>query len=128
VRTKDGAHQKRMLIYGAWVEEEVLVRVPHRQYAFAVPTVLRPCFPSFGPYPAHPCATTHQRHRLGELCRIVGRLLTEAYREADPYGQPGFILFVQTFGGLVTFHPHIHALVTDIETENAFAGLPFDRP
>jgi hypothetical protein len=78
-----------MLIYGEWVEEEVLARVPHCQYVFTVPKLLRPCF--------------HQRHCLGELCRIVGRLLSEAYREADPDGQPGFILFVQTFGDLVAF-------------------------
>jgi hypothetical protein len=51
-------HQKRMLIYGEWLEEEVLAPAPHRQYVFAVPKVLRACFPSFGPYPAHPCATT----------------------------------------------------------------------
>jgi hypothetical protein len=119
-----------MLIYGEWVEEEVLAPVLHRQYVFTVPKLLRPCFPSFGPYPAHPCATTHQRHRLGELCRIVGHLLTEAYREADPDGQPGFILFVQTFGDLVTFHPHIHALVTDgvFHPNGVFRALPPSPP
>jgi hypothetical protein len=105
-------HQKRTLIYGEWVEEEVLAAVPHRQYVFTVPKVLRGAF--------------HQRHRLGELCRIVGRLLTEAYREADPDAQPGFILFVQTFGDLVTFHPHIHALVTDgvFDSDGVFRVLP----
>ncbi len=30
-----------------------------------------------------------------------------------PHGQPAFILYVQTFGDLVTFNPHIHALVAD---------------
>jgi hypothetical protein len=30
----------------------------------------------------------------------------------DPRGQPAFILYVQTFGDLVTFNP-IHALVAD---------------
>lgn len=30
-----------------------------------------------------------------------------------PNGQPAFILYVQTFGDLVTFNPHIHALVAD---------------
>jgi len=78
-----------MLIYGEWVEEAVLAPVPHRQYVVTVPEVLR--------------GTFHQRHRLGELCRIIGRMLTEAYRAADPDGQPRFILFVQIFGDLVTF-------------------------
>jgi hypothetical protein len=87
-------------------------RCPHRQYVFTVPKILRGAF--------------HQRYRLGELCRIVGRLLSEAYREADLDGQPGFILFVQTFGDLVTFHPHIHALVTDgvFHPNGVFRVLP----
>jgi hypothetical protein len=55
----------------------------------------------------------HQRHRLRDLCHIVGCLLTQAYREADPDGQPGLILLVQTFGEPVIFHPHMHTLVTD---------------
>jgi hypothetical protein len=62
-----------MLIYGEWVDEEVLAPVPHRQYVFTAPKVLRPCF--------------HQRHRLGELCRIVGHLLNHAYRE------PHFVVY-----------------------------------
>jgi hypothetical protein len=37
--------------------------------------------------------------------------LNEVYKEVAPWGKPGYILFVQTFGDLVTFHPHIHALV-----------------
>ncbi len=46
-------------------------------------------------------------------CRIVSGLLNEVYKEVAPWGKPGYILFVQTFGDLVTFHPHIHALVAD---------------
>jgi len=38
-----------MLIYGEWVEEEVLGPVPHRQYVFTVPKLLRGAFPSLGP-------------------------------------------------------------------------------
>lgn len=50
-------HQKRLLIYGDWVEEEILVPVPHRQYVFTLPKLLR----------------HHFRYRpfLGEFCRIV---------------------------------------------------------
>lgn len=31
-----------------------------------------------------------------------------------PQGQPAFILYVQIFGDLVTFNPHIHALAADL--------------
>ncbi|MBI5910236.1 MAG: transposase zinc-binding domain-containing protein [Betaproteobacteria bacterium] len=37
-------HQKRVLAYGDWVEENVLAPVPHRQYVFTVPRILRPIF------------------------------------------------------------------------------------
>ena len=68
----------------------------------------------------------HPRHRLGELCRIVGRLLAAAYREVDSSGKPGFVLFVQTLWDLVTFHPHIHALVADgvFQPNGVFRVLP----
>ena len=49
-------HQKRMLAYGDWVEEEVLAAVPHRQYLFTVPKLLRPYF--------------HQRYRLGDSAAL----------------------------------------------------------
>ena len=51
-------HQKRMLAYGEWVEEHVLAPVPHRQYVFALPKLLRPWF-------------RHDRARLGRLCQLV---------------------------------------------------------
>jgi hypothetical protein len=68
----------------------------------------------------------HQRHRLGLLCRVVVRLLNEAYQEAAPRRKPGFVLFVQTFGDLVTFHPHIHALGADgiFSESGVFRVLP----
>ena len=93
-------HQKRMLAYGEWVEEHVLAPAPHRQYVFSLPKLLRPWF-------------RHDRARLGKLCQLIARLLLQGYQALDPKGKPGFILYVQTFGDLVTFNPHIHALVAD---------------
>ncbi len=85
----------------------------HRQYVFTVPKLIRPFF-------------AYRRSLLGELCRIVARTLAEAYRVAQPRGCPGFILFVQTFGDLVNFNPHVHALVADgvFETSGRFVPLP----
>jgi transposase-like protein len=91
-------HQKRMLAYGEWVEENVLAPVPHRQYVFALPKLLRPYF-------------RQRRERLGTLCQIIAQLLLQGFRTMAPEGRPGFILYVQTFGDLVTFNPHVHALV-----------------
>ncbi|HUE87116.1 MAG TPA: transposase zinc-binding domain-containing protein, partial [Vicinamibacterales bacterium] len=106
-------HQKRVLAYGEWVEQCVLRPVPHRQYVFTVPKLIRPFF-------------AYRRSLLGELCRIVARALTQAYGAALPRARPGFILFVQTFGNLVNFNPHVHALVADgvFEASGRFIPLP----
>ena len=106
-------HQKRVLAHGEWVESSVLRPVAHRQYVFTVPRLLRPFF-------------ARRRSLLGELCRVIARALAQAYRAAHPRARPGFILFVQTFGDLVNFNPHVHALVADgvFEPSGRFVPLP----
>jgi len=106
-------HQKRVLAYGDWVEENVLAPVAHRQYVFTLTRMLRPIF-------------SRRRTLLGQLCHIVERLLIQAYTGAGVEGRPGLILFVQTFGDLVTFHPHIHVLAADgvFRTDGVFVALP----
>jgi len=106
-------HQKRVLAYGDWVEQNVLAAVPHRQYVFTVPRMLRPIF-------------SRKRGLLGELCHIVERLSIRAYSGAGVEGRPGLILFVQTFGDLLTFNPHIHVLAADgvFRADGAFVVLP----
>ena len=102
-----------MLLYCEWVEENVLARVPHRQYVFTLPRLLRPIF-------------ARRREWLGELCRIAARLLAEAYDEALPGARPALILFVQTFGDLVNFNPHLHVLAADgaFLPDERFVALP----
>ena len=106
-------HQKRVLLYGEWVEETVLAPVAHRQYVFTVPRLLRPLF-------------SRRRAWLGELCRIAARLLENATRAVLPGARPAFIEFVQTFGDLVNFHPHVHVLAADgvFGADGSFVELP----
>ena len=106
-------HQKRVLAYGAWVEANVLAPVPHRQYVFTIPRLLRPLF-------------ARRRSLMGKLCIIVERLFARFYASARPGARPGLILFVQTFGDLVNFNPHIHVLAADgaFDADGAFTVLP----
>jgi len=60
------------------------------------------------------CRNRYRRPYLGELCRLVVRILKAGFSAMQPRGRPAFILYVQTFGDLVTFNPHIHALVADV--------------
>ena len=106
-------HQKRVLAYGEWVEANVLAPVPHRQYVFTVPRVLRPLF-------------ARRRALLGKLCNIVERLFARFCASARPGARPGLILFVQTFGDLANYNPHIHVLAADgaFDADGSFTALP----
>ena len=95
------------------MEENVLAPVGHRQYVFTVPRMLRPIF-------------SRRRGLLGELCHIVEHLLISAYSGAGVEGRPGLIPFVQTFGDLLTFNPHVHVLAADgaFRADGVFVVLP----
>ncbi len=49
----------------------------------------------------------------GKSCNIIERLFARFHAIARPGARPGLILFVQTFGDLVNFNPHIHLLAAD---------------
>lgn len=82
--------------------DEVLAPVPHRQYVFTVPKMLRVYF-------------RKDRRLLGQLSQCAADALKTLFRAAckDPKAVPGIIIAIQTYGDLVNFHPHLHALVTD---------------
>ena len=71
-------------------------------------------------------ARLHPRLFLGKLCNIVERLFARFYASARHGARPGLILFVQTFGDLVNFNPHIHVLAADgaFDAEGGFSVLP----
>jgi hypothetical protein len=68
------------------------------------------------------------RRLLGDLCRAAARTLITVYRTASgrPDAVPGMVGAIQTFGQLIHFHPHIHALVTEgvFLPDGTFLPLP----
>ena len=82
--------------------EHVCAEAPHRQFVFTIPKRLRIYF-------------RFDRRLLGELCRSAARTLITVLGSASgrPDAVPGLIGAVQTFGQLVHWHPHIHALVSE---------------
>jgi len=95
-------HQKRVLMFGEWITEEILYPLPHRQYVFTIPKMLRPHF-------------RFDRKLLGKLSRCAYDCLKEFFRKTldKIEGVPGVVISIQTFGDLINFHPHLHCLVTD---------------
>jgi transposase-like protein len=96
-------HQKRVVLFAERVEQEVLEKVPIRQYVVTIPKMLRIFF-------------KHDRKLLGLLSRCFYQTLKQFLLEAYPERQavPVMIVSIQTYGDdLLRFHPHLHCLVSD---------------
>jgi len=94
--------QKRALLLAHRLNDEVLADVPHRQWVFTIPRRLRVYF-------------RYDRSLLGKLCHAAWETLRDVYAlEVDgDCGVPAMIAAVQTFGSLINFNAHIHALVAE---------------
>jgi len=78
-------------------------RVPHRQYVFSIPIMLRIYF-------------KYDRSLLTGLCQCAYRSLLTFLREVVGLknGVPGVVMAIHTFEEYPhKFHPHLHAIVTD---------------
>jgi hypothetical protein len=108
-------HQKRSLLLADRMAHQVCLPVPHRQYVWTIPKRLRIYF-------------RYERRLLGELARLAWESILEVYRHQLGRSDvlPGMIGGIQTFGELIHFHPHIHAIVTDgaFTPDGAFVQMP----
>jgi ribosomal protein S27E len=84
--------QKRALLLGHRLVDEILPSVPHRQWVFTVPKCLRPYF-------------RYNRKLLGSLCRAAYETVKTALDRTVGSGMvvPGMVASIQTFGDLI--HP-----------------------
>ena len=61
--------QKRTLLLGEYINERLLLRLPHRQFVFTLPKVLRVFF-------------RHDKRLHGEISRLIYRLVRDFAAEA----------------------------------------------
>lgn len=96
-------HQKKALLFGESIMNEVVFPVPHRQHVFTIPKMLRLYF-------------RNDRTLLGKLANVAKDCVLEFFRTILdlPDGKLGMVISIQTFGAtLRTFHPHLHSLTAD---------------
>ena len=98
-------HERRVLEFGEFLVSEVLADVPHRQWVFSIPKMLRPWF-------------LRDRKLLGKMCALVWELLARfIMAEADGNNasdaRMAAVMSIQTFGEQVNFNPHIHVIAAD---------------
>ncbi len=95
-------HQKCVVEFGNWLCRDVVKAVPHRHVVLSTPEILRWYF-------------LYDRKLLSELSRCVWATLKTVYKTAlqDEKAMPGVVLAIQTFGGLLGYHPHLHIQISD---------------
>jgi hypothetical protein len=95
-------HNKKAVQFGHHLKETVLYPVPHRQYVFSIPKILRKFF-------------LYDRKLLGKLSQCTAKSLTKFFKITlgKRTGIPGVVMAIQSFGDYARWHPHLHALVAD---------------
>ena len=108
-------HQRRARQTGEWIAASVCHDVPHRQFVFTFPKMLRAIF-------------RKRRHLLHLLFQTATECLRDAFRaRLDlPGGRIAAAAAVHTFGDYLVFHPHLHVFAADglFDDEGRFHSMP----
>jgi hypothetical protein len=107
--------RKRTILFAEHLTNKVLLKLPHRQFVFTMPKALRPFF-------------RHDRRLFTEVSGLIYDILREFYREAA--GRQlltGMVIAHQTFGDVLRWNPHFHAIVLEggFDEEGTFFYIPF---
>jgi hypothetical protein len=93
--------QKRTLLLGEYLADDLLLRLPHRQFVWTIPKALRGFL-------------KRDRSLFAAVGKLIFTLIAEYYSEAT--GRPlttGMVSSHQTFGEYATWHPHWHTIVLE---------------
>jgi len=96
------------------MNEQLLLRLPHKQFVFTLPKVLRVFF-------------RHDRRLHGEICRFIYRLVLDFATTAA--GKPirtAAVVVLQTAGAFSRWNPHWHSLFLEggFDREGRFIHVP----
>jgi rRNA maturation protein Nop10 len=107
--------QKRTLLLSEHFTEELFLELPHRQFVFTVPKVLRLIF-------------RRNRTLFAKVSRLINQLISDFYSYAT--GRTirfGMIAAHQTFGDMLRWNPHFHCIVLEggFDQNGKFLYIPF---
>ena len=106
--------QKRTLLFSQYMNERLLLALPHRQFVFTFPKLLRPYF-------------RHNRRLFSEISRLIFAILQRFYdRAAKRPVRTATVLAYQTSGEFLRWNPHFHCLVLEggFEDRGKFVHIP----
>ena len=106
--------QKRTLLFGEYMNERLLLRLPHRQVVFTFPKVLRVFF-------------RHGHGLVGDVSRLVYRIMQDVYGAAAGRRiQGAAVIAYASAGDFVRWNPHLHAIFLEggFDPQGRFVHIP----
>jgi hypothetical protein len=106
--------QKRTLLFSEYMRDHLLLSLPHRQFVFTVPRILRPYF-------------RHNRRLFSDVSRVIFAIIQRFYnRAAKTMIKTGMVLAYQPAGEFLRFNPHFHCLVLEggFDENGRFVHIP----
>ena len=106
--------QKRTLLFGEYMNERLLLRLPHRQIVFTFPKVLRAFF-------------RHDHDLTGEVSKLAYRIIQDFYSAAAGRKiQGAAVIAYASAGDFVRFNPHLHGIFLEggFDRKGQFVHVP----
>jgi hypothetical protein len=106
--------QKRTLLFGEYMNERLLLRLPHRQIVFTFPKVLRLFF-------------RHDHELFGVVSRLAYRMMQDFYSTAAGRKVQGAaVIAYASAGDFVRFNPHLHGIFLEggFDRKGRFVHVP----
>jgi hypothetical protein len=107
--------QKRTLLFVEYLDEQLLLNLPHRQFVFSIPKALRIFF-------------RHDQRLFGAVSSLLFSLIRQFYRLAagSPRLVTAAVIAFQPFGDFLRANAHWHAIVLEggFSHEGRFLFLP----
>ena len=88
--------------------------LPHRQFVFTFPKLLRPYF-------------SHNRRLFSDVSRVIFAIIERFYNKAAKTSiKTGIVLAYQSSGEYLRFNPHYHAIVLEggFDEDGRFVHIP----
>ncbi len=107
--------QKRTLLFGEYLTDEVLLRLPHKFFTFTLPKALR-------------IFLKNDKYLFSNLSKLIYTLIEDFYAEAA--GRKilsGAVLVYQSFGDMMRFNSHWHGIILEggFDTDGNFVLYQF---
>jgi len=96
------------------MHERLLLQLPHRQFVWTFPKILRPFF-------------RHDRRLFSEISRLLFKMLADFYNEsAGKEIESAAVVVFQSAGDFLRFNPHYHGIVLEggFDAQGRFIHVP----